>query len=172
MAGTGGASASTIDPDRSTSCEPLDPERPGLGLRNVRSVIDPPLLLLCNPPRPTPPRVPLPMTLPPLLPAEDVDARRCIRFVCTLPTSSGLVVLDRRAAAAAAEESVAFDAGRARKAWPAAAVAAEEELRSTGGLAEEPRRREEEKREGIVVVVVEVRGDAPVALEGVQVDGM
>lgn len=70
--GTGGAS-------RSNSIASPECCLPGLGLLNVRSVIEPPLLVRWRPPLPTPPRVPLPMTLP--LPVDEIDARRCMRLV-------------------------------------------------------------------------------------------
>lgn len=69
----------------------------------MRSVMEPLLLFLCRPPRPTPPLTPLPMTLP--LPIEVCEPLRTMRLVCTFPTFSGVVVCDRKAAAAAAEDS-------------------------------------------------------------------
>jgi len=91
----------------------------------------PELFVLCKPPLPAlAPRT--------LLPADEVDARRTMRFVWTLAIGSGEVVCDRRAAAAAAEEREAWEDEFARKAWPAATVAALIVLRSrgcSGGLA-------------------------------------
>jgi hypothetical protein len=72
---------------------------PGDGDRKVRSVIDPPLFALCNPPRPNVPRDPLPV-----LPTDDVLPRLCMRFVWMLPTGSGVVVCERKAAAAAEDD--------------------------------------------------------------------
>lgn len=74
--------------------------------------------------------MPLPMILPP--PTEDCEPRRTMRFVCMLPTGSGVVVWDRSAAAAAAEERPVCDCGRPRKAELAAVAAADEVLRSIG----------------------------------------
>lgn len=103
----------------------------GDGDLNVRSVIDPALFCLDSPPLPTPPRAPLPMTLP--LPTDDCDPRRAIRFVTRLPTGSGEVVWDRKAAAAAAEEREAFDDDFGRNEAAAAAVAAFIVAASGGG---------------------------------------
>lgn len=119
-AGTGGASGGP------GTCAVVPFVRPGDGLLNVRSVMDPPLLVRCRPPRVTPPRFPVP------LPLEDADPRRTIRFVCISPTCSGVVVCDRRAAAAAAEEREALEVVLWRKACAAAVAAFEEVLRSTG----------------------------------------
>lgn len=105
-------------------------ERPGDGDLKVRSLIEPELLFLCRPTRPTLPRVPLPITLPPV--TELCEPRRTMRLVCILPTGSGVVVCDRKAAAAAAEERPVCDCARFRKAELAAVAAAEEVLRSIG----------------------------------------
>lgn len=82
-----------------------------------------------------------------LLVVEDTDPRRTIRFVCRLPTGSGVVVMDRKAAAAAAEDREPVDGLFLRKAWLAAAAALEVVFRSRGvwelaRLALLPRRRE------------------------------
>lgn len=108
-------------------------ERPGDGDLKVRSLMEPLLLFLCRPTRPTPPRVPLPITLPP--PTELCEPLLTMRLVCKLPTGSGVVVWDRRAAAAAAEERPVCDCARLRKAELAAVAAAEDVLRSTGYMA-------------------------------------
>lgn len=94
--GTGGASgaADTL---------PLRPVAPGEGDLKVRSVMEPLLFVRCRPPRPTPPRVLLPITL--VLLTEELEPRRIIRFVWRFPTGSNVGVCERRAAAAAAEES-------------------------------------------------------------------
>ena len=102
--------------------------RAGDGDLNVRSVIEPPLFVLCKPPRP--PLAPPPATLP--LPVELADPRLIMRLVCMLPTGSGVVVCDRNAAAAAAEERAAFDMDFPKKACVAAAAAELDVLLSTG----------------------------------------
>lgn len=102
-AGTGGASA-----DAATGAlTELLGERPGDGDRNVRSVMLPPLFVLCRPARPAPPRVPLPITL--LLSTEVCEFLLIMRLVCRLPTGSGEVACVRKAAAAAEDESDVFD---------------------------------------------------------------
>lgn len=53
--------------------------RPGEGDLNVRSLMEPLLLFLCNPPLPKPLRVPLPTTL--ALPIEVCEPLRTMRFV-------------------------------------------------------------------------------------------
>lgn len=117
--GTGGASGAAV----------IEPLRPGDGDLKVRSVIDPLLLFRCRPPLPTPPLVPLPMTL---LLTELCDPRRTMRFVWMLPTGSGEVVCERSAAAAAAEEREVCELLRFKKAELAAVAAAAEVLLSTG----------------------------------------
>jgi len=117
--GTGGASEAAE----------IEPLRPGEGDLNVRSVIDPLLLLRCNPPLPTPPLVLLPITL---LLTELCDPLLTMRFVCTFPTGSGEVVCERRAAAAAADEREVREVLRCKNAELAAVAAAAEVLLSTG----------------------------------------
>ena len=58
------------------------------------------------------------------LPLDEMDPRRCVRFVCTSLTGVGEVVWERRAAAAAAEERLAFEGRLARNACAAAVAAA------------------------------------------------
>ena len=100
--------------------------RAGEDTLNDRSVIEPLLLVLCKPGRPG--LAPLTFTLP----AEDVDPRLTIRFVCKFPTGSGEVVCDRRAAAAAAEEREDMDCDRPGNALCAAVAAAKVVLVSIG----------------------------------------
>jgi hypothetical protein len=121
-AGTGGAS-------RAAGIAPLA-RPPGDGDLKVRSLMEPLLLFLCRLPLPIPPRIPLPMTLPPF--TEDCDPLRTMRLVCIFPMGSGVVVCERKAAAAAAEERPVCDCGRLRKAELAAVAAAEEVFRSMG----------------------------------------
>jgi len=84
----------------------------------VRSDIDPELPLRSSPGRP--------LTDPPFeLPLDEFEAvLRMVLFVCTLPTSIGVVGRDRKAAAAAAPAREEDDAWDLRNAW-AAAVAAD-----------------------------------------------
>lgn len=89
-----------------------DAGRPGEGSLNVRSVIDPLLVLRKSPGRSG------------ALPFDVVDPRLCMRFVCICPTGAGLVVRERRAAAAAAAERSPLEARFARKACVAASDAA------------------------------------------------
>ena len=82
--------------------EALLPGRFGLGVRKVRSVIDP---LLPRLRRPACSRV-----CSDALPVEATDAlRRTVRFVCTSATRVGVVGRARRAAAAAAADKEGFD---------------------------------------------------------------
>lgn len=69
----------------------------------MRSVIEELLSRLLIP-LPAPGRA---MTL--LLPIEDCEPRRTMRFVCMFPTGSGEVACERRAAAAAADDNVPVD---------------------------------------------------------------
>ena len=55
---------------------------------------------------------------------DEIDPRRCVRFVCTSLTGVGEVVCVRKAAAAAAEERLAFELRLARNACAAAVAAA------------------------------------------------
>lgn len=80
-AGTGGASWAA-------GIAPLD--RPGDGDLKVLSLMEPLLLFLDRPPLPTPPLVPLPITLPDA--TELCEPLRAMRLVCMVPTSSGEVV--------------------------------------------------------------------------------
>ncbi|KAG7291716.1 hypothetical protein NEMBOFW57_001735 [Staphylotrichum longicolle] len=112
-AGTGGISSSKdwlrgrADPD------PLLPGRCGLGVRKVRSVIEPLLPRLRKPD----------WSRKGCEAVEATEAlRRCVRFVCTSATRIGVVGRARRAAAAAAADKELFDSWRLKTA--AAAVAA------------------------------------------------
>lgn len=87
---------------------------PGDGDLNERSVIDPALSRRCMLPRT--PGTPLLVATKLPLPVEDIDPRLTIRFVCRLPTGSGVVVVDRKAAAAAAEDNEPCEGGLLRKA--------------------------------------------------------
>ena len=108
-AGTGGASSSR--------CGFGELPRIGEGVLKVLSVIDPELFCRCNPPGRC--------TIPPALPSEEFEACRwTMRFVCSSPTGTGLVVYERSAAAAAALERLALEVRLARKAWTAAVDAA------------------------------------------------
>jgi hypothetical protein len=98
-AGTGGASGSGG----------LD--RPGDGLRKVRSVIDPELDCRCS----TPGRCCMAA-----LPLEEAELRRTMRLVMVSPTGVGVVTWVRKAAAAAALERFGLDSRSLRKACEAA----------------------------------------------------
>jgi hypothetical protein len=102
-AGTGGASG---------SCG-LGP-RPGDGLRNVRSVIDPELDCRWGPPGRC-------CTAPLLL--EDAELRRTMRFVTVSPTGVGVVTWVRSAAAAAALDRFGLDSRSLTNAFVAASEA-------------------------------------------------
>jgi hypothetical protein len=100
-AGTGGASGSGG----------LD--RPGDGLRKVRSVMDPELDCRCS----TPGRCCCCMAA---LPLEEAELRRTMRLVMVSPTGVGVVTWVRKAAAAAALERFGLDPRSFRNACEAA----------------------------------------------------
>lgn len=110
--GTGGASYAAGTAPRGES-------RPGEGDLKVRSVMDPELFCRTSAPR----LAGRPGTA--LLPTELTDPLLTIRFVCRLPTGSGVVTWDLNAAAAAAEESDGLDGALLRKADVAAIEAFE-----------------------------------------------
>jgi hypothetical protein len=87
---------------------------PGDGLRKVRSVIDPELDCLCR----TPGRC-----CAALLPLEEAELRRTMRFVTVSPTGVGVVTWVRRAAAAAALERFGLDSRSLTNALVAASEA-------------------------------------------------
>jgi hypothetical protein len=103
MLGTGG-----------TSCLPRGVRPPGDGDRNVRSLMEPTLGLLCS--------LPLPRSRPA---GEDSDeARRCTLFEGTSATFVGGLDCARKAAAAAAEDNEGWAVEWPRMKADAAAVAA------------------------------------------------
>ena len=90
--GTGGISCGSFGTGGAAPSPPADWGRPGEGLRNVLSVIDPELLCLSK----------LPLERPLVaLPEPALDDLLCMRLVCTSPTSVGGGDIVRRAAAAA-----------------------------------------------------------------------